>query len=249
MKFSGTGSTAFYDLKKYLRSKNKPEPAPERKLKPAPEKASHSRWETKIREMIERSLEQDDTRVFPLDGGMTYRPDYILSHVRDGRKTIVQIDEEITDLAVARYRSFMKRLGNAYFMIAVVKDGQLRKWNDADQGRGMLYDEVWVGDDVSDMIRRIKNPPKTVSHVAICSACNKTLDDIAKIKRDFPYRVKEDGSIDVNSKCRVCKEAHETTKPKYTIRTSHKCIGCGIQFSTTIASCLYCDQCTQKLNL
>ena len=240
MKFSGSGSTASHDLKKYLSRK--------RKLEPAPERTPYSKWEAKIREKIERNLEQDDVRVFPLDGNVTYRPDYILSHVRDGRKTIVQIDEEITDSAVARYKSFMKKLGNAYFMIAVVSDGQLRKWNDADQGRNILFNEIWVGEDISDMICRIKNPPKTISYVVTCSACNKTVDDIVKIKRDFPYRVKEDGSIDINSQCRVCKGACEATKTKHTLRTSHKCIGCAIQFSTTIASCLYCDQCTQKLN-
>jgi len=239
LRFSGTGVTPFVKLGRYLQHNTRSKDTPRHK--------AHDTWKSNISAKIERALDHDGPRRFCLADGIVYQPDHILSHTIQGKKVIIQVDEEKTDQAIARYKSFMKMLGNAYFVIAVVRGEYLRQWNEADGGAGIQTDEIWVGDDVSDLIERIKNPRDRASLTATCTACGRIARDPVKIKRYFPYRIAGGGSVVAERQCRVCKQANESSKTEYAAAKSHKCIGCGEVFETRIASELYCFKCTEKI--
>lgn len=242
MKFSGSGNTALHELEKYMKkSKNKTRSI-NHKIQTEPKSETGKK--------IQQSFELETIRKFPLEEGITYSPDYILTNMRDGKKIIINVDEDIIDVNVSKYRQFMKAFGNAYYVIMLVNDCQLRTWNEKDMNRGMLFDEIWTVENVNDMINSLKNPHNTKPNfvLAVCQICNKSVRDIKKIKTIFPYRIESNGSIIIQPYCRKCKRE---TRPQI-IRvqeSSVRCLGCATSFKTEIASKLYCDSCENDIIL
>ncbi len=277
MKFTGSGVTAFDKMQKYLKTrktktstdtmrqlkqhksdkphnlaniKNKLPKSKHRfrftkKTPKVTNDTTHDAWSSKIRRKID-SLNCDKSRIFPL-GDITFTPDYILKLSYEGKQIIVHIDRNFTNSATEKYKSFMEKFKTAYYFILVVSDNDLRRWNTTNMGRRILFDEIWVGEDVTDMIKNIqKLSEQTTNKIMVCSKCYKKIEGIQKIKSHFSYQTKEDGSLLINSICRKCVEIPQPTIT-HIPKSTYKCIGCGSDFDTTIASQLYCDVCNDKL--
>ena len=202
---------------------------------------------TDAHKLIEQNFTFEDTRKFPLQGGVTYRPDYILMQTRDGKKIIIHIDEDVTAANISKYRMFMKMARNAYHVIMVVNDCQLRTWNENNRDKRLLFDDIWTIDNVKEMINSIKNPHRFSSktNTVVCRICHRRASDPKKIKNNFSYRTETDGSLTVQPYCRRCQKGIHVRKVR-TPKSFAKCIGCRMSFKTEIASQLYCNSCKNK---
>lgn len=240
MKFVGWGSDALHKLKKY-RGYQKPTKIKNRTTKPK----TMSKWEYKIHTKIDRAIDCEDSRIFPLYDGTVYRSDYILTRMRNGKKIIVILGEHPTSSRMHTYRSFMKKFKTAYYVIIIVKDSDLRTWNKNNLSRRILFDEIWVDDDIAYMIKSIKKSQDAEYLNTICNSCNKRVQNITMLKRDFIYSTKKDGSLAVEPLCRKCLK-NKSFKPKLFVTRPAKCVGCGASFNATEASQLYCNICLAK---
>ena len=262
MKFSGLGNAPLHDLKKYLkkekkrnRKKRRAEQADPKAAKPrtgAPKRAGQAdpkaaRASANAHKLIEQNFTFEDTRKFPLRGGVTYHPDYILTQTHDGKKIIIHIDEDVTATNISKYRMFMKIARNAYHVIMVVNDCQLRTWNEKNRDKRLLFDDIWTTNNVKEMIDSIKNPHRFSSKTstAVCRICHRRASDLKKIKNNFSYRTESDGSLTVQPYCRKCQKGKHVRKI-HTSESLTKCIGCRMSFRTDIASQLYCNSCKNK---
>lgn len=145
----------------------------------------------------------------------------------------------------------MKRFRDAYYVILVVDDGYLRAWNALDMNRRALFDEIWVADDVDDLVRFVRSSSKRFDEspdYSTCSSCHKIARGAKKIKRDFSYKTESDGTLTVQPRCRECLRKAKSQKPKRTRKFPVRCVGCGVSFRTTASSRLYCNACTTKLS-
>ena len=233
-------------LRKYMEMREKSQKAAP---KPVIPEAKHSKWKSRIHARIERDLEYEKPRRFPFENGTVYCPDYILTRSYNGKRIIVQIDEYSATSNAQIYESFMREFGDAYHVIMVVHGGYLRDWNKIDMNRRMLFDEIWVADNIDDMVRSIKSRPALGNLDAgyiICPSCYKKADSMDKIKRDFVCRTESDGSFTVQPQCKDCLST-KTHKPASIPQSSRQCIGCGAPFETTAASQLYCNPCIDKI--
>ena len=229
-----------YDLKKYIEKRRKTTSVNSERTT-GPKSDAHKK--------IEKVFKFEATRKFPLEGGVVYSPNYILTKTRNKKKIIIHVDVNVADANVSTYKTFMKMYRNAYYVIMVVSDGQLRTWNEKDKNRNILFDEIWAVDGVSDMIKSINNPRGTDlgSDLAVCSICHRQAKGVKKIKSNFAYKTESVGSLTIQPYCRKCqKKMHPrgvTRIPESAIR----CIGCGVLFRTKTASQLYCDSCDSSL--
>ena len=217
--------------------------------KPAMPEAKYSKPKSRIRARLERDLEYEKLRRFPLEGGTIYCPDYILTRSYNGKRIIVQIDECPATSNTQTYRFFMREFRDTYHVIMVVHDRYLRNWNEIDMNRRVLFDEIWVTYNIDDMISSIKSRPVLGNLDAgyiICPSCYKKADDMGKIRRDFVCRTERDGSFTVLPQCKDCLST-KTHQPASIPQSSRRCIGCGALFDTTAVSQLYCNLCISKL--
>ena len=239
MKFSGQGGMALYDLKKYMKKRQKTRPA-------NPKTATDPKSD--VHKKIEKSFKFEAARKFPLEGGVAYSPDYILTKTHNGKKIIIHVDVNVVDANVSTYKLFMKLFRNAYYVIMVVSDGQLRAWNEKDKNRHILFDEIWTADNVSYMIESVKNPCgiDLSTDLVVCQICHRQAKGIKKIKNNFAYKTESDGLLTIQPYCRKCSKTcsrRGNPIPESTI----KCIGCGMPFRTQVASQIYCDPCEGSL--
>ena len=237
---------ALYDLKKHMKKSRKTKSTNPKTKSTNPKIAMKPKSIT--HKKIERKFRFEDARKFPLQGNVVYIPNYILTQTRHGKKIIIQVDVGMVDSNVSIYRMFMKSFKNTYYMIMVVSDGQLRAWNERDKNRHILFDEIWTVDNVDDMIESITNlrSIESSSDLAVCSICHRQAKGIKRIKNNFAYRTRSNGSLTIHPYCRKCQEM----RPREVAlmpESATRCIGCGVLFRTKIASQIYCGPCENSL--
>ena len=183
---------------------------------------SFSSWEKKILKKIRKSDLDIEIkfRNFPLHiekEKFEYIPDFLIKgFLYKQREVIVEAHEEISKEDVTKYRKFRSVFGAMYYLILIVKDEELRKWNEFDQGVQGVFNEIWVVDSVDLLIKYLLNKKreysekmKLVPQIAICPAppnghgCGKKANDYDEVVRLFGYR----GKI-VQSLCRQCRNKH-----------------------------------------
>lgn len=193
---------------------------------------------------IEQSFKFEAVRKFPMGDDVVYSPDYILTQTRNGKKIVIHVDISIVDTSASTYKTFMKMFKNVYYVIMVVSENQLRRWNEEDENRQVLFDEIWTVNNVDDMIESIRNLPRVDidSILATCSVCHKQAKGIKKIKNNFAYRTKSDGSLTIHPRCRKCQKNMYSRRVRLTESTV-RCIGCGTSFRSKIISQIYCNLC------
>lgn len=193
---------------------------------------SFSIWERKILKKMRNSELDIETkfRNFPLHiekEKFEYIPDFLIKgFLYKQREVIVEAHEEISEEDVNRYRKFRSVFGVMYYLILIVKDKELQKWNDLDQGVQGIFNEIWSVNNVDLLIKYLLNKRrvysqkmKLVPQTAICPAppnghgCGKKADDYDEVVRLFGYR----GKI-VQSLCRQCRSKHAQLQRKKTRR-------------------------------
>ena len=252
MKFSDPGRMVPYDLKKYMEKRRKsglansktttgPKLDGRKKIEKSPKSDVHKK--------IEKNFKFEAAREFLLDGGVLYSPDYILTKKRNEKKIIIHVDMNAVDANVSMYNLFMKMFRNAYHVIMVVSDGQLRAWNEKDKNRHILFDEIWTVDDVNDMIESVKNSRgiDLGSDLAACSICHRQIKGAMRIKSNFAYRTESDGLLTIQPYCRKCQKKVRSREVNRIPESTIRCIGCGVLFRTKIGSQIYCNPCDNSL--
>ena len=231
---------ALYDLKKYM-EKHWEAKLADSEMTTGPKSDAHKK--------IKKSFKFEAARKFPLEGDTVYSPDYILAKTRNEKKIIIHVDMNVVDANVSTYKLFMKMFKNAYYVIMVVSDGQLRTWNAKDKNRHILFDEIWTVDNVDDMIESVKNPRgiDLSSDLAACSICHRQAKGAKKIKNDFAYSTESDGSLTIQPYCRKCQRKMRSRVVSRISESAIRCIGCGVLFRTKMASQIYCDSCESSL--
>jgi len=189
---------------------------------------SFSSWERKIlKKMRNSDLDIEiKFRNFPLHvekEKFEYVPDFLIKgFLYKQREIIVEAHEEISEDDVNKYRKFRSVFGAMYYLILIVKDEELRKWNEFDQGVQGVFNEIWTVNDVDLLIihmlnkrKEYKQKIKLIPQTAICPSpplghgCGKKANDYDEIVRWFGYR----GKI-VQSLCRQCRSKHAKLQRK-----------------------------------
>ena len=105
-----------------------------------PKKNDFSGWEKQILKKLRDSGISIETkfRNFPLNvenEKFEYVPDFLMKGFEyKGREVLVEAHEKISEEDVKKYRKFRSVFGSTYYLIMIVTDGELRMWNEYDQG-------------------------------------------------------------------------------------------------------------------
>jgi hypothetical protein len=191
-------------------------------------------------------------RTFPLqidDSTIPYTPDFLLDFAyKNRRHVIVEVHEDLTDQDVKKYRTFMDVYGRIYYLIIVVSEYQLRKWNEMNMG-GALFHDIWSLNDIKIMISQLERLRETSkkqyeNEKAICPRCKKFAQGKFEIEELFGYRGKR-----VQSYCKVCRWGKGVNENKdHEIKQKPKivyCPGCGKNFMEKERGELYCQSCIE----
>ena len=189
---------------------------------------SFSVWEKKILKKLCDSNLDIETRFrnFPLqieNEKFEYVPDFLIrGFLYKQREVIVEAHEEISEEDVNKYRKFRSVFGSMYYLILIVKDEELRKWNEYDQGSQGVFNEIWAVDKVELLIKYLEDKRKKynqkmkqVPQTAFCPSppkghgCGKKASNYDEVVRLFGYR----GKI-VQSLCRQCRSKHAKVQRK-----------------------------------
>jgi len=108
----------------------------------------------------------------------------------------------------------------------IVNDHELRKWNTYDQGKEAIFHDIWVNDNVKELILKLKqmksNYEKEIEEYdtrAICPkppdglGCGRISEGYNEIDKWFGYRGKKRQSL-----CRQCRSKHAKLQRKKTKR-------------------------------
>jgi len=161
-------------------------------------------------------------RKFPLDLGngilAQYTPDFVLKdHEYNGKRLLIEVQELLTEKDAIVFGAFMETYGGQYHLIMVVSDGQLRMWNELDQNRKKLFNDIWTIEDLDFFIKDLKKYESTSS----------TREDEGEEK-------------DRRNRNQIISHMIKPTKTLY-------CIGCRLSFDTADFSQLYCFKCLKYL--
>ena len=177
-----------------------------------------SAWERKIFKKLDSKLEVETKfRKFPLkDEKSPYVPDFwIKGFEYKDREILVEAHEEISEENIRKSRKFRHSIfGAAYYLIMIVRDGELRKWNEHDQAKlGGVFNEIWTVDTVGFLVDELIKKKKlyderinALPQTAVCPAppkghgCGKKAGGIKQVEKLFGYRGKR-----VQSLCRKCR--------------------------------------------
>ena len=178
-----------------------------------------SPWEKGIIEIFQKSKLRFETkfREFYFDFGyekFVYLPDLLVRGFEyDEKQILIEAHEEISGYDVKKYRRFRSIYGSVYHLIMIVTDGELRKWNEYDQGERGLFHEIWTSSDVdfliNDLLDKKDKYEKLVSKYpqsAVCPAppkghgCGRKASGYNEVVQWFGYRGKR-----VQSLCRECR--------------------------------------------
>ena len=176
MKFRGSGNEVlkkFYDEYKKTREFNKskkfrltPQQIEKVKIRAKQLIASHnsvfSHWEEKVRKKLRASNVEFETkfRKFPLyiDGEKIYDyvPDFVLKNREINKKRIlIEVHEYLTEEIALKHGAFMETYDSQYYMIMIVSDNELRKWNEWESSNHKLYDDVWTLNDLNFFVNSL----------------------------------------------------------------------------------------------
>ena len=219
------------------------------------ENREYTTWEKKVMARLSKSKIEFEKkfRTFPLqidDSSVSYTPDFVLDFAyKNRRRVIVEVHEDLTDFDIKKYSTFMSIYGRIYFLIMVVSDGQLRKWNEIDNGNQILYHDIWTLNAIEDMIQQLErlrevSKKQYENEEATCPKCGKFAQGKFEIEELFGYRGER-----VQSYCKVCrnrKNVDDKIIPE--IKQNPKrvyCPGCGKNFMEKERGELYCQSCIE----
>ena len=205
-----------------------------------------SQWEKLVRVKLRESKIQfkERFRKFPIevDGKIIeYNPDFVLDFDFNLRRyVIVEVHENLIESDVKKFRGFMDVYGRIYWLIMLVKDGELRRWNKFNMGEQALFHDIWVLNNIEIMIKQLENAreiskKRLLEEKASCPKCGKTAHGKFEIDELFGYRY---NGKKPQSHCKTCRAAkHETNliedvfimKPKKV-----NCPLCGITYMEKI---------------
>ena len=210
-------------------------------------------WEKKVMKRLQKSKIKfkKKFRTLPLliDGlDEDYTPDFLLDFAYKGRRhVIVEVHEDLTEHDITKYRTFMDVYGRIYYLIVVVNEGQLRKWNELDMAEQSLFHDIWTLDNIEIMISELEklrdvSKKQYESEETTCPKCGKFAQGKFEIEDLFGYRGKR-----VQSYCKVCRrrnhvndniDAENKLEPKRV-----NCSGCGKNYMEEERGELYCESC------
>ncbi len=178
-----------------------------------PKKNDFSGWEKQILKKLRDSGISIETkfRNFPLNvenEKFEYVPDFLMKGFEyKGREVLVEAHEKISEEDVKKYRKFRSVFGSTYYLIMIVTDGELRSWNEYDQGVQGFFNEIWAVGDIeilTERLRKMKNDYEekinSLPQNALCPKCGKKAAGYKEIVKLFGYR----GKI-VQSFCGKCR--------------------------------------------
>ena len=217
------------------------------------ENREYTAWEKKVMARLSKSKIEFEKkfRTFPLqidDSSVSYTPDFLLDFAyKNRRSVIVEVHEDLTDFDVKKFSTFMDVYGRIYYLIVVVSDGQLRKWNEIDHGNHVLFHDIWTLNDIELMISQLEKLRHTSKkqyegEETNCPKCGKTARGKFEIEELFGYRGKY-----VQSQCKVCRSRKSVNENKdHKIKQKPKlvyCPGCGKNFMEKERGELFCESC------
>lgn len=230
-----------------------------------------STWEQQVVTKLQDEQIEFETkhRRFPIkidDIDYIYSPDFILRDILlKEKKILIEAHEELLDEDIKKFRKFMDVYGRMYHLIVIVKCEELRKWNKFDSGEQAMFHEIWLYDDLNDLIKYLKKISEdyqkkinSLSSKTICplpNGCGVESIGYENIQRVFGYRKMKNGVIIPQSYCRTCRSGKPRYIPdedehgggSYSRTDPVGCIGCGIKFIQKSIEQIYCDSCHSKL--
>ena len=178
-----------------------------------PKKNDFSGWEKQILKKLRDSGISIETkfRNFPLNvenEKFEYVPDFLMKGFEyKGREVLVEAHEKISEEDVKKYRKFRSVFGSTYYLIMIVTDGELRSWNEYDQGAQGFFNEIWAMGDIEFLIEHLRKMKSdyeekinSLPQNASCPKCGKKAAGYKEIVKLFGYR----GKI-VQSFCKKCR--------------------------------------------
>lgn len=284
MKFSGSGNSAFSAFFKHYKKTEKSTKNLEIKEKPAKvrstpneiasaKKLAHelmqlresTSWEEKIKKKLSTSglKFEEKFRTFPLqlDEKTVFQfiPDFIIKDlIYKNKKILVEAFDHFTENDAIKLRLFMETYGKIYFLILVVRNEELDKWNKLSSTHNPLFNEIWIHDDLNELITYLKYKMKPIeeeksSTIAKCplpKGCGKQAKGETEIEKLFGYRNMGNGVIRVQSYCRRCRNKERRLERHKNQEMNQKyepkevfCTGCGNKFITSDPSQSHCNNC------
>ena len=184
-----------------------------------PKKNDFSGWEKQILKKLRDSGISIETkfRNFPLNvenEKFEYVPDFLMKGFEyKGREVLVEAHEKISEEDVKKYRKFRSVFGSTYYLIMIVTDGELRMWNEYDQGVQGFFNEIWAVGDIEFLTERLRKMKmdyeekiNSLPQNASCPKCGKKAVGYKEIVKLFGYRGKR-----VQSFCRECRSKNVRT--------------------------------------
>ena len=215
-----------------------------------------SPWETKVMEKLEKSniKFQKKPRKLPIeiDENITiaYLPDFVLDIPYETREhIIVEVEENLSEKGVKKFRAFMDVYGRTYWMIVIVESNQLHVWKEFDKGEQALYHEIWPLDKLDQLISMLKDLDKKYEEnrnleQKICPKCGKKANGRHEIEKIFGYRGKIPQSWCLE--CRSNKNNNITMEEIYNKPKTVTCPSCREYFMEKIRGQAFCESCLNK---
>ena len=181
-----------------------------------------SDWEKEVKEKLQESSIEFEVkhRKFPLEVDTqttNYEPDFILDFsYKNRRRVIVEVQERMSVEDVKRYQTFVEVYGRVYWLILVVTEGKLRRWNEIAANGLPVCHEIWTLSGINEMVNKLeklreKNKEKDEKEKATCPKCSKTAQGKFEVTKLFGYRYE---GTRVQSHCRTCRSTKKDIKSR-----------------------------------
>jgi len=182
-----------------------------------------TRWEDQVRKKLKNSKIKFETkfRTFPilLDGEkiFEYCPGFILKDrsIKD-RKILIEAHEFLTEKIGLMHSIFLESYGSQYYIIMIVTDNELRKWNEWKMSEGKIFDDIWTVNDLNFFIK-----------------------SLTKYKTELPNNEKNTAIQQQITKEKIFSEILKSSEQM-------TCIGCKRSFKTVDYGQPYCPTCLKK---
>lgn len=226
-----------------------------------------SLWERKvINKLTENKIKfEEKFRIFPIkinnDLSIKYEPDFLLEEYEiNNKEIIIEAHEKLTEDDVVKYSIFMKRYFTVFHLIMIVKDNDLRGWNEISKS-SRLFNDIWIMDNLKDLIDWIKRQhtkKQDFKEQSTCPHCPTIAIGTKQIYKLFGFRKKKNGEKFTQSLCRECrglqlklgteglKDFRKMPKPELLTEDRRFCTGCNNYFKTKIPDQTHCIECNKK---
>lgn len=225
-----------------------------------------SKWEKQVFSVLEKNgiKFEKKFRKFPLKISDTitipYVPDFLLNDYEIGRKEIIiEAHEKITQDEIAVNSTFMKDYHDAFYLIMVVRDVDIRAWNEANN-ENRLFHEICAINGLDWLVNFLKKQKKKKLMEAKCPTCHAVAIGYIQVQTKFGLRKKRNGDEFPQSLCMDCRKDERklgTVGLKDKINNSQRDLGIGItrfctccngKFITKKADVRFCEKCLEKWN-